>query len=336
MARAPMPAARSDDSLLFEQLAKQAIDETETEIFTEATGADEPENDGDKSLEATETIDGQEADDDGEVKSDDDGEEPDVEDSEDGADEGETEEAEPEVREPDQRQQRRGDPEVPLRQTREELRAERERVQRLEAELAALRVRPPEAVKPPEPQAKPDMFSDPEGHERWVLEQATQRALAQVTAQRLEASLAEAHQDHGEEFTFAYSQAKAILDRGPGDPEARALHARINNSPDPGRALMRWAEPKLQAYREEQQAQEDERLAEMLEARGIDPRQVARLVAQNGAGARREPMNGRSEQSAGRPRLPSLNSQTGNGAQRYDPRGVDGSEQAIWDDATNS
>lgn len=336
MAREPMPANRSSDSQLFEQLARQAIDETETEIFTESTGAEELENDGDRSLEATETIDGEEADDDGEAKGDDEGDE--GTDEEAGEDDGEAEEPDA-IEEPPQPRERRGDPEVPLRQTREELRAERERTQRLEAELAALRIARQQAPPAPqEPTVKPDMFADPEGYEKYVLDQATQRAMAQVTAQRLESSLAEAHADHGEEFTFAYNQAKAILDRGPGDAEARALHARINNSPDPGRSLMRWAEPKLAEYREQQAAQEDEQFARMAEARGLDPRMIARMVAKPHPGrlAEREIVDGRSQQS-GRRMPPSLNSQTGNGAQmRYDPRGVDGSEGAIFDDAFRS
>lgn len=262
-----------------------AIAGTEDEIFREAMEAALDDNDGDNSLEEmgdglegepldeddtnvedTEgPIDDEEDDEDGEDEEDEDGDEggeADGDDEEGGEDEGE---------EPTRDNRGRQQPNIPpgrLREATERARrVEQERDQArnqittLEARFNDLlqrvnsgQVGPAADKRAPaaEKAAKPDMFTDPEGYETWVLEQAEERAAARVNSaladrdrrtqeevnQRVDRSFNEAATgERGFEFMPAYNALKSL---DPKDPQAQKLVRGIFSSADPQEALFAW------------------------------------------------------------------------------------------------
>jgi hypothetical protein len=88
--------------------------------------------------------------------------------------------------------------------------------------------------KPPQQEApQPDIWSDPEA---WAANQRAQ-ITHELTSRHVNAALAEAHEEHGDEFVAAY---KTLTSLNPGDPMARAVVQRIWDAPNPGKSLMRW------------------------------------------------------------------------------------------------
>lgn len=248
----------------FQLDVNQAVQNTEEEIFSDALGDEPLEEDGDSSLE--EMGEGLEGDD-----LDEDEEEADEEDEEEEAEEADEDEGEePEAEEADEaepEQPQRGRPQVPLRQEREKRRAAEERERAALTEAAELRrqmaemngrlteisarVNAPAPKPETKPTPKPDMFADPEGHERWLMAEAERRA-----EQRLEQRFqtfqqqqqferetilndnlnATANGQRGMEFQAAYRAMTSL----PRDANSAALVTRITRSPDPGQAILDW------------------------------------------------------------------------------------------------
>ena len=332
-----------EDGELSESELARGIALTEEEIALSAFDDDEPENDGNRDLERMENEDGDPVNDAGDDVEDEEGDEP----------EGDLDEAD-EQGDPDhvdageQRQERRGDPEVPLR-------AERARVRKLETELAEMRGRIDQIGRMPvtpapevKPVPRPDPLVDPEGWERAVRSEISSEFQQTLVNQRVETTFADAADQHGKDFDFAYSQLTS-LDRA--NPEHRAIVQGIVKSPNPGKALMKWAEPKLTEGRE---ARIGEARQTLIDA-GVSPEDVDAILesrqqdhgTQRGPSrnerqannARREGRQANSQprhETRGPVRLPSLNSAAGGGSHRArdgnnDPRGLDGSESAIFD-----
>lgn len=337
----------------YQATINDAIRDTEGEIAASAFDEGEPENDGDTSLEETgEGLEG-EVEDDAEEEVDGEGEEEAEGDAEDG--DGEETEAEEGEAEPDGgdaeferdnrgRFEQHREPAVPPGRLREQTQraiAAEERAQALERQVAEMNGRlaelsartnaqPPRQAEAPPP--KPDPFSDPEGYERWVFDQAERRAESKLEqrfsqyeqrqqqreAQRVDESLAVAARgDHAFEFGAAYN---ALTSLDPRSPQSRATVARIYNAADPAAALFDWWEQNGgPEYRE--------RVYE----------QIAPRVQRNGNGAR-QPQRQSFDQNAqprhvirGPQRLPSLNSATGSNSQRVsDPEMLDGSEESVF------
>jgi hypothetical protein len=228
---------KSNDQIFEEaeaELYGEAIKQTEQEIYDDALGLSPDENDGDTSLEQMDNDDAPTGDE--EPTDEEEGEKPDE--SEEGEGEGEEGEGkEPEAgdRQPERGQDRRGIPPGRLREESEARRvaeaerdAERARVRELDARLRLLEQG--DKPKPQQPE-RPDMFADPEG---WA---ASQRAEieASVAVRHVNASLNDTAEEHGERFHEAYT---ALIRAGQsGD---RQTVQQIWDSPNPGRALMRW------------------------------------------------------------------------------------------------
>jgi hypothetical protein len=216
-----------------EDIIADAIAGTEQEIFDDAISQDEAENDGDTSLEEMDDVPG-------ETEQDDEsGEEPD-----DGGDGEETGEDEPD--DPDAvsaTDEEAPEPQGPVPSSR--LREETLRRQAIEQERDALRAQitafqahllnqQQQQRQPPQPEpAQPDVWSDPEA---WAANQRAQ-ITQEITARHVNSALAEAHEEHGDEFVAAY---RSLTSLNPGDPMARAVVQRIWDAPNPGKSLMRW------------------------------------------------------------------------------------------------
>ena len=288
-----------------EQAISAAISDTEEEIFKAGIGSEEDENDGDKSLEEMDDPTGGKPDEpDQEASTDDSGEaaEPEGEEPE-----GEAEEPEEPVQEPAR---------VPSYVVREQ----RERAERAEREANEWRARydevqrlsrPPQPQQPPPPE--PDMFADPEAWKR----DFRQQTINEVRQTMARASVEEARARYGAEFEHAYH----LLDSDPRlQREAQAVLASLN----PGEAIMRLAEPYMGEFRQQRQEQE------LAEAQQVAARNGYTLVPGRGG-----PSNSR-PQSQLRNNPPSLNGASGGGntrRERLDPRGMDGSEDAIFREA---
>lgn len=217
-----------------EEILAGAIAGTEQEIFDEATGQEEAENNGDRSLE--------EMDDDIPGESEE-GDEPDEEEPDGEAEDDETEEEidaaseeDGEEPEPTQSEDRGRIPSSRLREETERRRAVESELANARAQIAAIQVSQQQRQQPQQEQpAKPDMWSDPEA---WAADREAQLE-QRVVARYVESSLVRAQKAHGEEFSAAYKAATSL---NTGDPQARALIQSIYNSPDPGEALMEWHE----------------------------------------------------------------------------------------------
>ena len=306
----------------------QAIADTEDEIFRDANSTDPLDNDGDRSLE--EMGDGLE------------GEQLDEEADEDEADEeaGETEEVEAQASDEPEPEQREEIPAAPaedrsrqgmvpsgrLREVREAKEAE---INALRAEFEAFkaginqRPQPQQQQPPAEP---PDMFADPEGFRRHVIEQAN--AAAQY--RHVEASLQDAAETHGENFQTAYRELQNL-----GQSERQQFGnspsiARIWNAPNPGRALMSWhaQQSTLKEVGNDPNAWLERKLQERLN----DPDFLAAAVERARGSARQ---SGAREYTRTRaPNLPSLNAASGSSHHVEDPDLYDPSERAVFDFAT--
>jgi len=194
-------------SPLEDKLLGQAVANTELEIFRSAMDQADPDEaeEGDRSVEEMgEGLEGQH-----EAEVAEDGDEAEEDDAE--ADEGGEEEVEdkavkpepkadakPEVQDRDDKgkfvpRARLNEETSKRRELEETARAATERASKLESDLAALNrrldelaARPPQApapvakVEPAAPAPKPDMFTDPEGYEKWVLAEARSNAAAEM------------------------------------------------------------------------------------------------------------------------------------------------------------
>lgn len=348
------PAAPADgegSEREYQATLNRAVEDTEQEIFADALGADELDNDADTSLEDMgEGLEG-EVEDDAEEEAEGEGEEAEGEQGEEAeAAEGEGEEGEQAQEEPprDQRGQfREREPAVPpgrLREQTQRATAAEERASALERQIAEMNGRlaelsaranapPPRQQQAEAPPPKPDMFTDPEGYERWVLEQAERRVQGTIEqrftqfqqqqqareAQRVDESLAMAARgERAFEFGAAYN---ALTSLDPRNPQSRQTVSRIYNAADPAAALFDWWEQNGGPDYREQVYQ-----------------QVAPRVQQrNGNGARQPQGQQQQPRQVFRPaqRLPSLNSATGSNAQRVsDPEMLDGSDDAVFRFAT--
>jgi hypothetical protein len=343
MARAPQlvgPARAAAGEVEIEAdddaLAGRMIAATEDEIWREATGLADDDNTGDNSLERmADGFDDEAADD---VEREDDGEPrregaPPRDRPQEGDDEAADSEDDDDVEYEDEPLAAR----EPQRQERQPARQQpdpnAERIARLEGELTALRTqaqaRPaPAATEKP---AKPDMFSDPDGYERWVLDQAEQRAMASFETrqaaqreERLNASFSEASRgERGQEFMAAYQALAGGPQRGQAgfEQHARVVQS-IINAPDPVNAVLHWWE---------QSGGADEYQASILaQAEAILGRQIAPRRGD------RDVQPSRGAQNGARPRLPpSLNGRSGSGTHReIDPEMMNGSESSIFEYGT--
>jgi hypothetical protein len=281
-----------------------AIKETETvEIMDYVFDRDNPpDNDGDRSLEEPEDPLGIE--------------EPDQEASADDGGEPEAQQAEgeePEGEEPEQQYER--DPAyVPSTRLREETdarrNAEREAAEwRARYDETQRLLRPQQPQQPPPP--TPDMFADPEA---WK-QDFRQQVINETRQSMQRASIEEARARYGAEFDHAYQ----LLDSDPRlTREAQAVLASLN----PGEAIMRLAEPYMGEFRQQRQEQE------LAQAQQIAARNGYTLVPGRGG------PTSRPQQLRNNP--PSLNGASGGGntrRERLDPRGMDGSEEAIFREA---
>ena len=286
-----------------EQAVSAAIKDTEGEIFNFANDREEPENDGDKSLEEMDDpIGGKPDEPEPEASEPDD--EPEPEQAQ--ADEGEGEAEEP--------------AQEPARVPSHVMREYRERAERAERDAAEWRARyderqrfaqPQQPQQPPPPE--PDMFADPEAWKR----DFRQQTINEVRQTMARASVEEARARYGAEFEHAYH----LLDSDPRlTREAQAVLASLN----PGEAIMRLAEPYMGEFRQQRQEQE------LAEAQQVAARNGYTLVPGRGG-----PSNSRPPSQL-RNNPPSLNGASGGGntrRERLDPRGMDGSEEAIFREA---
>lgn len=87
--------------------------------------------------------------------------------------------------------------------------------------------------------AEPDIFDDPVAWGRRVQQQAFDQARLEVRKQLVAASLEDAQYEHGEAFNAAWADLQALDPKNPND---RAAIQTVWDSPNPGRAVMRWHE----------------------------------------------------------------------------------------------
>jgi hypothetical protein len=231
-----------------EEIIAGAIADTEQEIFDEALGQGEDDNDGDTSLEEMDDVPGETEAGDEETSepdkaTEDEGEADNPDDASTELDE-EAEEAAQE--EPD------GSRRVPLarlRQETERRRAIEQERDNFRAQLAAYHAQVAHAeaqrraaAERQDNQQSEDasidlLFSKPADF--MARERAQMRAELrhEMRSDHVNASLGEAHEEHGAEFEAAY---KALTGANAADPVARAAVQRVWEAPNPGKALMRW------------------------------------------------------------------------------------------------
>jgi hypothetical protein len=289
-----------------QDLIKNAMDDTEREIHSEAFETEPDELDGDTSVEDAAGGD------------------------EHGLEEPEDEDIDPAeaTAEDEIEDAPRGDLRVPLRQARSENRELRDRLARLEGRMDAQpQAQPQQQQQPP----RPEMFSDPDGWERQIRAEAANAAVREVHENRINAAFAEAHDAYGSEFEYAYNAFTAM----PVDANSAALARRMINSPDPGAWLMRWAEPGLQEFRSQRDAAQADQIAQILNDR---PELFDEISNRLNGGRRNDGRPSRPQPQTQRMRSgpPSLNSAGGSSNRRVgaDPRGYDRSEDAIFRYAT--
>lgn len=354
--QAPQPQG-DDESLLVAAMAN-----TESEIFTEAMGDEELELDGDTSLEEMDDPAGEETDPEGDEEGDDDDTLQAGED--DGTDDGEDNDQRGDDRRDQANDQGRG------RQERQERPSYRlppvdprdQRIADLEGRLA--RVEAPRTEQRQEQQAPaelPDPVLDPAGFREGIAAQIRAENQASTRTAILESNFrateaAYGRENRGDEFQLAASQLNELSQRARTDPHAAAAVRAIVNAPDPGHALMQWAEDNLDLENFRQEAA-DRRIQEAARLLGVDPADLEGLAPQQRQAERprrqearqdrtspeRQPRGEQRQQQPaqrGGRRLPSLNSAGGVGreggnSRNLDPNGFDGSEDAIFTFATH-
>lgn len=293
------------------ELYGEAIRQTDQEIFDDALNRTPDDNDGDNDLEQMDDDDAPTGDED-DADPDEEGDEPAESEEGDGeGEEGEGDEPEPEP------QDRHNVPPGRLREAtaaRRAAEAERDaalaRNREIEVRLQNLeRSGNRQQGQQQAPPQRPDMFSDPEGWEKTVRSEIENT----ITTRYVNASLSEAHEEHGEKFQQAF-QALTSLD--PRDPTNRATVEQIYNSPNPGRSVMRWHQRQqvLRDVGSDPQAYRNKVAQELMQ----DP-EFRQQFLENMRG---DAMNGNRGQPRTRVRLPaSLNGASGGeGHRSRDPR----------------
>lgn len=194
-----------------------------------------------------------------------------------------------------------------------------------EALKAGLTQRPQAQAQQQQKVDVPDMFADPEGYTRHVIEQANQLANMRL----VEGSLADAADTHGDKFKAAYEELQNIGRSEKQQFSTSATVSRIWNSPNPGKALMNWHQQQatLREVGNDPAAYKEKLRTDLLK----DPEFLASAIEAAKALARQGD-NGRSRSTTRLP--PSLNSQTGGSHQVSDPEMDDGSEASVFDYAT--
>jgi hypothetical protein len=360
-------------SPLEDKLLGQAVANTEQEIFRSAMDQAEPDEaeEGDRSRE--ELGEGLEGQHEAEVAEDgDEAEEGDADAETDGEEEA-AEAAKPKPEAKPEANQDRDDkgkfvPRSRLneeaskrREVEETARVATERASKLESDLAALNKRLDDLLARPAPQPqpvaakvepaapapKPDMFAEPEKYEAWVLEQARANAASEmgkvVTERFVSASMADAHETHGDEFVKAYENLTGInpvtqqvvrqIDRT--DPVRMGEIQRVINAPNPGRALMNWQRQQatLQRVGSDPAKFEEGIRNETREALKADPEFRKELLAALRAEAATAD-NGRPRNVTRFPK--SLTDVSGGqSAQQRDPSDYDNSEEGIFEGVWN-
>lgn len=354
--RAPQrPAQQQDQGGDDESLLVAAMANTESEIFAEAMGDEELELDGDRTLEEMDDPVGEETDpegdeggeDDGTLQADADGDqdEPDADDGDQPGDDRARQDP-AQGREPAARPTYRLPPVDPRDQ----------RIADLEGRLARVEAPRTERQEQRQPAELPDPVLDPGGFRdamrdqiRAENQQATRTAILESNFRATEAAYD--RENRREEFELAAGQLNELSQRARTDPGAAAAVRSIVNAPDPGHALMQWAEDNLdlENFRQEQAGRRIEQAARLL---GVDPadldgfapepRQAERPRQREARQEQRQPRGQQDRQQpaqrAGK-RLPSLNSAGGVGreggnSRNLDPNGFDGSENSIFTFAT--
>lgn len=354
---------QTPDSAGEEAFLASAMAATEQEIFLEAMGDEEPENDGDTSAEQMEDIEGGAVDDVGdEVEgAEDDGDE-------DGAGDEVGGDGDQRANQDDQRggdrgrqtQDRSGDwqepagPRVPswrapgAADPRDAHIASLEaRLQRIESAPRAGQTERTEAAELPDP------VIDPVGFREAIRKEFRDSTEQQVTSRVLASNFAMTHSAYdeagrGDEFEYAAGELNQMALAAARNPALAQTVRSIVTARDPGRALMQWAEKELDldSFRAESQGNRLEQAARLL---GVDVADLEGFAPQPAQGRERsrERQDSRQQEQRGqerRPaqqqqrgrRLPSLNSAGGAGreggnSRNLDPRGFDGSEGAIFD-----
>jgi hypothetical protein len=327
-----------------------AIAGTEDEIFQEAMGEDELDNDGDTDLEEMgEGLEGEHLEDEDDAEEDA-GPDPEEEDEEESDEEGEEYDAQ--AREGEQP---RDEPRIPPGRLRAEADRARQAEQReqewqrrheiLEARFNDMqaRINTPQPQRVDPPPLKPDMFSEPEKYEQWVLDRAEERSLRRMQAafdqrdeaqrqafnDNVERSMASAeHGPRGFEFRAAYN---ALLQLNPRDPQHRSTVQSIVHSRDPAEALFGWWD---------ENGGEDFRQKLIDQLQGRDSGRGDRRGRRNDERRDRDDRADRYEERPrhvvrpGRP-MRSLNGAAGGSAHRVaDPEMLNGSEGSVFDFAT--
>lgn len=348
------------------KLLSQAISNTESEIFREASDQADPEDaeDGVSDRTREDMGDGLE----GQVEDPDEGDETDDDEQDDeeadDAEQPETRERDPKtgqfVKAEDKLAPTQAEPEVQPRgrvpvgellSERKARQAAEERATAVESQaqrdLAAMNARidrilsgqerpvqeqpRPQQQQPAAP-TKPDMFSDPEGYEAWLRADIVQG----FTQQRVESSLSDAHEQFGEKFVKAYQDLtginvtntsdRSVAGLSRNDPIAQATVQRIMASPNPGRALMNWHNQQT-VIREGGTPQFREKVeAEARERLMKDPDFRKQMLAD----LRAEAANGGQARSI--TRIPkSINDASGGtSAQRGDMHSIDDSDEGVF------
>src|SRR3984893_1461754 len=263
-ASAPAVAANAEVSEReYQTTLNAAVAATEDEIFTDALGGDELDNDGDTSLEDMGDGLEDEAEESDEAEEDDEGESQKAAEGEEG-EEAEAAQAAGDDEGEGAAEQPRREPVVTSKRLREESQRARQAEERLVAaertiaeyngrlsELSArVNAPPPRQAETPAP--KPDMFAEPDKYEAWVLDQAERRANASIQQQfqafqqqqqqqenqRLDMIFnAAAQGPRGWEFMAAYN---ALMKLNPRDQNAANTVYRITKAPDPVAAMIEW------------------------------------------------------------------------------------------------
>lgn len=337
------------------------VRDTEGEIFADALGTAELDNDGDTSLEEMgdglegeveeeAELEGDEVDED-EEQDDEEGDEDDYEDDEEG-DEEDDEAVDDRAEANDRRdvngrrdQDDRG--RVPAGRLREETRARqqaeneaaelRRHMAEMNGRLTELSARvnaPPRQQQTEAPAPKPDMFAEPERYEAWVLDQAERRALEKMdqrfqsleqrqTQQVVQRVDASLNEAARGPRSFEFTAAyNALTSLDARDPRNRAIVGKVFNAGDNAeQALWDWWD------RNGGQEYRDQILDQLNpRERRAQEREFSREDRGRGRGeVRHEIRRGQ--------RLPSLNSASGSMRSRsqvQDPEMSDGSEESIF------
>ena len=202
---------------------------------------------------------------------------------------------------------------------------------KMEGFMQAARQAPQPAPKPAEaqqPEAAPDLFEDPKAYLEYVnktIEARTNALQEQMRRSALETNLQMARVRHGQTYEAAESALKGLDFR---NPENVDLVKRLENSPNPGEALVAWHKRNevLREVGEDPAAYKARIAEETRKALAADPTFRQELLAA---------LRGEAETGDnGRPRTitrlpPALARASGNSGRNADLDAFDGSESAI-------